>query len=174
MTVLTVAVTLVLVAVMLVTLSFMRKNGSEVPGQGAVGASWKQGSWDERSINVYFLASPSHLWWNGSWTGHCRSELEVGRLSAVCQRSSYSFPSNKFGNVWACTHYEKYLSGIDRTLKALSLGRYHNSFLIVPVARTCPYISKYLMYALVIWQNRGNVVWSNIHFAETLLTHSTC
>ena len=37
------AVTLVAWLVALVTRPYMRKNGSEDPGQDAVGASWKQG-----------------------------------------------------------------------------------------------------------------------------------
>ena len=36
----------------------------------------------------------------------------IGHLRAVCQRSYYVFPSNKFVNVWACTCYKKYISGI--------------------------------------------------------------
>ena len=35
------------------------------------------------------------------------------RFGAVCQRSSYGFPSNKFVKIWACMPYEKYPSGID-------------------------------------------------------------
>ena len=38
------AVTLVAWPVMLVTRSYMSKNGGEAPGQDAVGASWRQGS----------------------------------------------------------------------------------------------------------------------------------
>ena len=42
-TLITWAVTLVTWLVTLVTYSFMRKNGGKVPGQDAVGASWRQG-----------------------------------------------------------------------------------------------------------------------------------
>ena len=44
MTLITEVVTLVTGMVMLVTCFYMRKNGAEVPGQGAVGVSWRQGS----------------------------------------------------------------------------------------------------------------------------------
>ena len=69
-------------AVMLVTRSYMRKNGGDVPGQGTVRPSWKQRiSVDVWSIDIH--------------------------LMTVCQRSSYGFHSSKFVNVWACVRYEK-------------------------------------------------------------------
>ena len=46
--------------------------------------------------------------------------------------SSNLFPSNKFVNVWACTRYLKYPSGI----------------MIFNVAHTGPYINNYIMYVL--------------------------
>ena len=93
--------TLITWTVTVVARSYMRKNGGKVPGQGSVGASWRQGSLDEWFVVVYLMASPLHPWWRSSWTGHCRSKLEVGYLSAVHQRSSHGFPSNKFANVRA-------------------------------------------------------------------------
>ena len=42
-TLITGVVTLITGVVTLVTRSYMCKNGGEVPGQGAVGASWRQG-----------------------------------------------------------------------------------------------------------------------------------
>ena len=53
------AVMLVTWPVMLVTHLYMRKNGGEAPGQDAVGASWRQGSRDVQSVNVYLMAFPS-------------------------------------------------------------------------------------------------------------------
>ena len=84
------------------------------------------------SVHLYsIMASPSRSWWRGSWTGRCRSELEVGHLRAVRQRSSYGFPSNKFVNVWACTstHYEKYPSGI----MIVRLGLSSSGAIIIPL-----------------------------------------
>ena len=70
------------------------------------------------------MASPSCLWWGGSWTGRYQGNLAVGHLRAVHQHTSYGIRSNKFVNVWACMHYKKYPSGI---MIAPSI---HNSFMI--------------------------------------------
>ena len=113
---------------MLLTHSYIRKNGGEVPGQGAVRACWKQGSRDLRSVDIHLVASPYCHWWRDSWTGLGQSELEVGRLRAVGHRSSYSFPSNKYVNVSACMHYKKYPSRI----------------MIFSIACTHPYINNYI------------------------------
>ena len=77
-----------------------------------IGASWRQGGWNKLSVGVHLMASLSCPYWRRSWTGCCRSKLEVGRLRAVHQHSFYGFPSNRFVNIWACTCYKKYPSGI--------------------------------------------------------------
>ena len=59
MTLITGVVTLVTGMVMLVTHSYMRKNGGEVPGQDAVGVSWRQGGWDEWPVVIYLVVFPS-------------------------------------------------------------------------------------------------------------------
>ena len=77
---------------------------------------------------LVFISWLSHLIRSGQATGRCQRKLEVGCLRAVHQHSSYSFQSNKLVNVWACTRYEKYPSGIMR----------------FPVPRTRPYINNYI------------------------------
>ena len=61
MTLITEAIMLVKWEVTLVTRSYMHKNGGKVPGQGAVGTSWRQGGLDVRSVGIYFMASLSCL-----------------------------------------------------------------------------------------------------------------
>ena len=45
--------------VTLVTCPYLRKNGGEVPGQDAVGASWRQGSCSVQCASVCLMASPT-------------------------------------------------------------------------------------------------------------------
>ena len=66
------------------TYSHMHKNGSEAPGQDAVGVSWRQGNWDVRSVCFFLMAFPSRTQWTGSWTGRYQNELEVGHLRTAC------------------------------------------------------------------------------------------